>query len=124
MPWWIVVAALAVGIAIVVLRAEPFVPTVTLEAPLDTIGRATALRVAAHDRGSGLARIEVRLVPGGGGNPAVVASAVYPALHWGWSRSGVNDAVLTATVDAAAAGLPEGPATLQIFAADHSWLAG
>ena len=124
LPWWIVVAALAVGIAIVVLRAEPFVPTVTLEAPLDTIGRATALRVAAHDRGSGLARIEVRLVPGGGGNPAVVASAVYPALHWGWSRSGVNDAVLTATVDAAAAGLPEGPATLQIFAADHSWLAG
>jgi len=63
LPWWIVVAALAVGIAIVVLRAEPFVPTVTLEAPLDTIGRATALRVAAHDRGSGLARIEVRLVP-------------------------------------------------------------
>ena len=55
LPWWIVVAALAVGIAIVVLRAEPFVPTVTLEAPLDTIGRATALRVAAHDRGSGLA---------------------------------------------------------------------
>src|SRR5262249_61378191 len=65
-----------------------------------------------------------RLVPGGGGNPAVVASAIYPAIHWGWSRSGVNDTVVTATIDAAAAGLPEGPATLQVFASDHSWLAG
>ena len=124
-PLWIVLGVVALGgILLLVLRAEPFAPTATLETPIDTVGHATAIRVAAHDRGSGLARVEVRLVPGGGGNPAIVASAVYPAIHWGWSRSGVNDTVLTTTVDAAAAGLPEGPATLQVFASDHSWLAG
>src|SRR5262249_18214789 len=86
-PWWLVLVVIPTGgIAMLVPRAEPSAPTASLETPIDTLGRATTLRVAAHDRGSGLARIEVRLVPAGGGNPAVVASAVYPAIHWGWSR--------------------------------------
>ena len=66
----VVVALLA---ALLLTRAEPFAPTATLETPVEVVGRATSVKVVAHDRGSGLARVELRLVPEGGA-PVVLAS--------------------------------------------------
>ena len=115
------VLLLAAVAALLATRAEPFAPSVTLETPVDFVGRATPVTILAHDRGSGLARVEVRLVPDGG-QPAVVASEDYPRRSW--LGSGVHEARLTPTLDAAAAHVREGPAQLEIWATDHSWLAG
>lgn len=121
----LLILLLFVGIGVLALtRAEPFRPTAAVETPVQLIGRASPIRIAAHDRGTGLAHVEVRLIPATG-TPIVVASADYPARPERWLRggSGVHDAVVEATVDAASAGLPEGPATLEVAVSDHSWLA-
>ncbi len=109
----------AVLVVVLVTRAEPLGPSVTLDGPLDVIGRGTPLRVLAHDRGSGLARVEVRLVPNDGGAPVVLATEEFPRLSW--SGSSVYDATLSPTLGPDAK-LPEGPATLEVWADDHSWL--
>src|SRR2546428_14047933 len=85
-----VVLVLATLVALLVTRAEPLAPSVTLETPVDFVGRATPLRIVARDRGSGLAHVEVRLVPEGG-QPVVVASEDYPRRSW--LGSGVPEAV-------------------------------
>jgi murein DD-endopeptidase MepM/ murein hydrolase activator NlpD len=104
-------------------RAEPFAPTVELDPPIDVVGRATPVALVARDRGTGLARVEVRLVPSSG-EPAVVATESFPP-GGGWlGLGGVHEAKLNPTLDAAAAHLAEGPATLEVWATDHSWLAG
>jgi murein DD-endopeptidase MepM/ murein hydrolase activator NlpD len=111
-------------IGLALTRAEPFRPTATIETPVQVVGRATPIRIVAHDRGTGLAHIDVRLIPANG-TPAIVATANYPALpaHWLRGGSGVHDATVEATIDAAAAGIPEGPGTLEVTVSDHSWLA-
>jgi murein DD-endopeptidase MepM/ murein hydrolase activator NlpD len=119
----LVLFAAAALAALLLTRAEPFTPTVTLETPVDFIGRATPVKLVARDRGTGLARIEVRLV-GQGGAPVVLASESYAAFGgWLGSGSGIHEVTLTPTLDAAAAHVPEGPARLEIWATDHSWLA-
>jgi murein DD-endopeptidase MepM/ murein hydrolase activator NlpD len=116
----LVLLLLAAIAALLATRAEPVGPRATLETPIDVIGRATPLRVVASDRGTGLARVEVRLVPATG-PPVVVASETYPPEGVGgvWA---VDTRPLSLTLDAAAAHLPEGPATLEVWATDHSWL--
>jgi murein DD-endopeptidase MepM/ murein hydrolase activator NlpD len=121
----LLVLLLVIGLVVLALtRAEPFRPTAAIDSSVQVIGRATPIRIVAHDRGTGLAHIDVRLIPATG-TPAVVASADYPALpeHWLTGGSGVHDATVEATIDAAAAGIPEGPGTLEVTVADHSWLA-
>ncbi|HYR95868.1 MAG TPA: hypothetical protein VEM57_03990, partial [Candidatus Binatus sp.] len=116
----LVAAALA---ALLLTRAEPFTPTVTLETPVAFVGRATPIKLVARDRGTGLAHVEVRLV-GASGAAAVLASESYAAFGgWLGSGSGIHEVTLTPTLDAAAARIPEGHATLEIWATDHSWLA-
>jgi len=116
----VVLAAIA---ALLLTRAEPFAPTVTLETPLDFVGRATPLRFVARDRGTGLARVDVRLVPPSG-TAVVVASQEFPPGS-GLLRTGaVHEATVVVTLDAASAHVPEGSATLEVMATDHSWLAG
>jgi murein DD-endopeptidase MepM/ murein hydrolase activator NlpD len=117
----VVVAAIA---ALLLTRAEPFAPTVTLETPVDFVGRATPVAVAAHDRGTGLARVDVRLVPPGGGAAVVVATQSFPPGSGLLNTGAVHEARVTATINAADAHVPEGPATLEVVATDHSWLAG
>jgi murein DD-endopeptidase MepM/ murein hydrolase activator NlpD len=112
----VLVVALA---AVVWLKAEPFAPTAALEAPVTVIGRATPVHVVAHDRGSGLAHVDVSLVAADG-TAAMVASESWPAA--GWFGSGVHEARLAPTIDAAAARLPAGPARLEVRVSDHSWL--
>jgi murein DD-endopeptidase MepM/ murein hydrolase activator NlpD len=115
-----ILAVLAVVAAVLATRTEPFAPQAILEPSVDLLGRATPLRVVARDRGSGLRRVEVRLVAPGAA-PVLVASEDFPRRSW-WG-SEVHEAVLTPTVDASAAHVPEGPATLEVWASDHSWLA-
>src|SRR5436309_1334303 len=114
------VVIFAALVALLVTRAEPFAPSVSLETPIDFVGRATPVTIVARDRGSGLSRVEVRLVPEGG-EPVVVASQDYPRRSW--LGSGVHEATLAPVLDAAAAHVREGHARLEVWAADHSWLA-
>jgi murein DD-endopeptidase MepM/ murein hydrolase activator NlpD len=121
----VLVLLVLAGLAAVLLtRAEPFAPTAALETPVGVIGRATPVKVVAHDRGTGLARVELRLVPEGGA-PVVLASESWPSRpgDWVFGGSGVHDATLERTVDAAAAQVAEGRARLEVWVADHSWLA-
>lgn len=113
------VVALAV-IGALLTRAEPFAPTVAFDAPARTIGRATPLTVVAHDRGSGLAHVEVRIVPAAGDTAFVVDQRDFPRTSW--RGSGVDETTLTSVIDAAAIKLPEGPATIEATVTDHSWM--
>jgi len=72
----VVAALLALG-ALLLTRAEPLAPQVTLETRVDVVGRATPLRLTARDRGTGLASVELRLVPESG-TPAAVATESHP----------------------------------------------
>ncbi|HJQ85009.1 MAG TPA: hypothetical protein VKA21_13080, partial [Candidatus Binatia bacterium] len=119
----VLVLLLVAGAAgLLLTRAEPFRPTVALDTPIDFVGRATPIRIVARDRGTGLARVEVRLLAASGA-AATVASESYPPGD-GWLGTGaVHEATLTPTLDAVAARLPEGPATLEVRVTDHSWLA-
>src|SRR2546428_10739504 len=109
------VVIFAALVALLVTRAEPFAPSVSLETPIDFVGRATPVTIVARDRGSGLARVEVRLVPGGG-EPGGGASPDYPPR----SRLGSegHEAPLPPLLDAAAAAGHEGRAPLDIWATD------
>jgi len=106
-------------VVLVCTVAEPLAPTATLTAP-DVLGPTTSIEVAAHDRGWGLADVEVRLVPAGGGPPRVLAHQTFPrSLGIG---SGVRDTTVTVRADAGGGPPPEGPATLEVRARDWSWL--
>jgi murein DD-endopeptidase MepM/ murein hydrolase activator NlpD len=117
--------ALLVGLGLVVIAAlgvlfvEPFAPTVSVDGLGDTIGRGTPLRVTARDRGSGLSRVEARLVPADGGEPLVLARTEFP--RQGWFGSGVHETIQTPTLGANVP-VTEGKATLEVYAADHSLL--
>jgi murein DD-endopeptidase MepM/ murein hydrolase activator NlpD len=114
----VLLLAAAAVVALFALFAEPFGPTVALDTPPTTVGRATPLRVVARDRGSGLARVTVSIV--GSAGTITIADETYPRS--GWLGSGVHEALLAPTLDASAAGVPEGPAEIQVTASDHSWL--
>src|SRR5581483_5559004 len=120
----VVLVLLAGVVGLLLTRAEPFAPTATLESPPTFVGRATPLRIVARDRGTGLARVEVRLVPSGG-TAVVLATDTYPPKPDAWlvPGSGVHEVTLTPTLDAFAAHASEGPATLEVWATDSSWLA-
>jgi murein DD-endopeptidase MepM/ murein hydrolase activator NlpD len=117
--------ALLIGLCVVALAvlavtcAEPLAPTARIEGLGDALGRGTPVRVTATDRGSGLARVEVRLAPADGSEPLVLARQEFPRI--GLFGSGVHEATLTPTLGATVP-VPEGKATLEVFAADHSWL--
>lgn len=117
--------ALAFGIVLVALLAlgltfaEPLAPTATVEGVGDALGRGTPMRVTVQDRGSGLSRVEVRLVPADGSEPLVLARKEFPRTTW--LGSGVHQTLLTPTLGAAVP-VTEGQAALEVWAADHSWL--
>ena len=77
-------------------------PRVSVDGLGDAIGRGTPLRVTARDRGSGLAHVEVRLVPGGGGEPLVLARQDFPRTRW--FGSGVYETTLAPTLGRERAG--------------------
>ncbi|MGH7893887.1 MAG: M23 family metallopeptidase [Candidatus Binatia bacterium] len=100
--------------------AEPLGPRVELSTPPDVVGAATPLRLVARDRGTGLAAVAVRVVPQGATEPVILARQDFPATSW--YGSGVHEATLAPVLDVAKSRLPEGPATLEVWARDYSWL--
>jgi murein DD-endopeptidase MepM/ murein hydrolase activator NlpD len=115
-----IVILLIVVIALLITVAEPLGPQVELATPPSVVGAATPLRLVARDRGTGLAAVEVRLASARLPEPVVVLHEDYPRQSW--RGSGVHEVLLTPVLDAAKSHLPEGPATLEIWATDHSWL--
>ncbi len=110
----------AVGLAVLAATcAEPLAPTARVEGLGAALGRGTPLRVIASDRGSGLARVWVQLVPGDGSEPLVLARQEFPRT--GVFGSGVHEVTLSPTLGANVP-VPEGKATLEVYATDHSWL--
>ena len=107
-------------VALLVTVAEPLGPQVELATPISVVGAATPLRVIARDRGTGLAMVEIRVASDRLPEPVVVAHEVFPRTSW--HGSGVHEATLTPVLDAVKSHLPEGPASLEIWAADHSWI--
>jgi len=116
---WMVLLLLVVILGSLGLVAEPFAPVATLHTPPDVIGRDTVLRASATDRGTGLAHLELRLVPQNATSGFVLASEDFPRRSF--RGSGVGEASIEGTAKAAGA-LAEGPATLEVWVRDHSWL--
>ena len=116
---WIVVLLLVVVIGSIGLVAEPFAPVASLDGVPRVIGRDTVLHASGRDRGTGLAHLELRLVPQNATAGFVLASADYPRRSF--RGSGVGEAALEGSAKDAG-GLAEGPAMLEVWVKDHSWL--
>ena len=116
---WIVMLLLVVVLGTLGLVAEPFAPVASLDVAPDVIGRDTVVHASARDRGTGLARLELRLVPQNATSGFVLASAEFPRRSF--RGSGVGEAAIEGTAKSAGA-LAEGPATLEVWVKDHSWL--
>ena len=116
---WIVVLLLVVVLGSLGLVAEPFAPEATIDGAPRVIGRDTILRANARDRGTGLARVELRLVPQNATAGFVLATEEFPRQSF--RGSGVGEAAIEGTAKAAGA-LAEGPAMLEVWVKDHSWL--
>ncbi len=115
----LLIALLVVAAGLLLTVAEPLRPWVELETPPDIVGAATPLRLVARDRGTGLAEVEVRVLPQGVTEPVVVAHEDFPKASW--YGSGVHEKALEPMLDVAKNHLPEGPAVLEVWARDHSW---
>jgi murein DD-endopeptidase MepM/ murein hydrolase activator NlpD len=114
-----ILVVLVLLVVVVCTVGEPLAPTATITAPA-ILGPTTPIEVTAHDRGWGLADVEVRLVPSGGGEARVLAQLTYPrSLGIG---SGVRDAAVSVRPDAGGGAPPEGPAVIEVWARDWSWL--
>lgn len=116
---WMVLLLLVVVLGSLGLVAEPFAPVATLDGAPDVIGRDTIVHASARDRGTGLARLELRLVPQNATAGFVLGSVEFP--RHSFRGSGVGEAAVEGTVKDAGA-LAEGPATLEVWVKDHSWL--
>jgi murein DD-endopeptidase MepM/ murein hydrolase activator NlpD len=103
---------------LLVTVAEPLAPAVELDVPGAILGRGKTISVHASDRGRGLATLELRIVPATG-TPVVLETRHFPRRSW--LGSGVAEAELSATLERAE--IDEGPAVLEAWARDHSWLA-
>src|SRR4029079_10383149 len=88
--------------------------------PVPGGGAATPIKVVATDRGTGLATLDVRIASPGVPEPIVVAHEEHPKTsRYG---SGVHTMEIAPVLDAVKQHIPEGPATLEIWASDHSFL--
>ena len=116
---WIVVLLLVVVLGSLGLIAEPFAPVASLDGVPRVIGRDTVLHASGRDRGTGLAHLELRLVPQNATSGFVLASADYPRRSF--RGSGVGEAAIEGSAKDAGA-LAEGPAMLEVWVKDHSWL--
>ena len=79
----LVLLVLAAIAAFLLTVGEPFGPQATLDMRGDAVGRATPVTVTARDRGTGVAHVDLRLVPGNG-EPAVLVTRDFPRGSLGW----------------------------------------
>lgn len=112
--------AVAAAAALLLTVAEPLPPVVRLPAAPALVGRDSPIEIVARDRGTGLAAIEVRLVPAGADPGVVLARREFPRSSW--RGSGVHEATIEARLGPEVT-VPEGAARLEVRVRDHSWLA-
>lgn len=114
--------ALLLALALVALLltwAEPLGPSAEIAQAPTVVGDGTVVTAVARDRGTGLAWVEVRLVPEGAETGFTIAHQDFPKATW--LGSSVHDATVGARL-ADTPGIPEGPARLEVWARDHSWI--
>ena len=116
-----VVVALALVGGVVFLattKLEWHRPTGELLHPVDALGRTSTIDVHLADAQTGLSRARVEIEAGG--TRTVLASEDYPAASW--RRSTAMETTLSVPLQAIERKIPEGPATIRVYADDYSWL--
>ncbi len=116
-----VVVALALVGGVVFLattKLEWHRPTGELLHPVDALGRTSTIDVHLTDAQTGLSRARVEIEAGG--TRTVLASEDYPAASW--RRSTAMETTLSVPLQAIERKIPEGPATIRVYADDYSWL--
>jgi len=93
-------------------------PEADLVHPGDVLGRDGTIDVRVHDAETGLSRSRVEIESGG--TRIQLASAEYPAASW--LRSTIQATTLSVALRALERKIPEGPATIRVYADDYSWL--
>lgn len=93
-------------------------PTAELLHPVDALGRTSTIDVHLADVGTGLSRSRVEIESGGA--RTVLASEEYAAASWRTSTK--PDTTLSVPLQALERKIPEGPATIRVYADDFSWL--
>lgn len=112
----VLVGGLALG-GVWWLKGDGKGPQASLTAPLTALGRQTPIDVDVHVDGPGLRQVSARLVAGG--NSYDLASESYPASSWRGSL--VNDQRVHIAPDLGELKVPEGQATLEIYADTYGW---
>jgi murein DD-endopeptidase MepM/ murein hydrolase activator NlpD len=93
-------------------------PTAELLHPVDALGRTSTIVVRITDPHTGLSRSRVEIESGG--NRTVLASEEYAAASW--RKSTTPETTISAPLQAVERKIPEGVATIRVFADDYSWL--
>ena len=114
----LVVGLVALITFVLWVKLERRRPTAELARPITAVGRTGTIDVTLHDAGTGLAwsRLEVE----SGGAKTVLANDVYPAVSW--RGSGLLETTVSKPLNPIENKIPEGPATLRVYAGDYSWL--
>jgi murein DD-endopeptidase MepM/ murein hydrolase activator NlpD len=99
-------------------KLEWRLPEAELLHPTDVLGRNGTIDVHVRDAGTGLSRSRVEIE--GGGTRIQLASAEYPAASW--RRSTIQETTLSVPLRPLERKIPEGPATISVYADDYSWL--
>jgi murein DD-endopeptidase MepM/ murein hydrolase activator NlpD len=114
-----VVLLLVVGaVFLAVTKLEWHRPTAELLHSVDALGRTSTIDVRIADAQTGLSRSRVELESGG--TRTVLASEEYPAASWRLSTT--PQTTISAPLQAIERKIPEGPATIRVYADDYSWL--
>jgi murein DD-endopeptidase MepM/ murein hydrolase activator NlpD len=93
-------------------------PTAELVHPVDALGRTSTIDVHIADPQTGLSRARVEIESGGA--RTVLASEEYSAASW--RKSTTPETTISAPLQAIERKIPEGPATVRVYADDYSWL--
>ena len=93
-------------------------PDAELIHPVSALGRTATVDVRLHDARSGLSRSRVEIESGG--SRTLLDSREYPAASW--LAGSVHETTLSLPLRALELKIPEGPATVRVYADDYSWL--
>jgi murein DD-endopeptidase MepM/ murein hydrolase activator NlpD len=106
------------GVFLATTKLEWHRPTAELVHPVDALGRAGTIDVHLIDAQTGLSRSRVEIESGA--TRTVLASEEYPAASW--RKSTRLETTISVPLAAVERKIPEGPATIRVYADDYSWL--
>jgi murein DD-endopeptidase MepM/ murein hydrolase activator NlpD len=118
---WIAGLGVVVALVGLMLWSGTEAPAARIGQPIGVVGKSTRVGVKLTAGRTGLAHWEARLRDGAG-HSVTVAQEDVP--RGGLLGSGVRSRDVELTIEPEAAGLAEGPATLEIWANDHGWTSG